>query len=174
MTHDLWWSVILRMPHDKFPHGQFLDYASSDILYRQADSRRPLIEDCANILVAQWRTVHHIMTHIVSFMMHNDAQCDFGNFEALLWQIFEYQKYDLENLFPSFYYMNDAYCTMMHSASLCDHNVGSPLSREDACSQQAGVFYRLTCYTASIYVDRYFSPENKMTCRFRRYLICKF
>ena len=35
--------------------------------------------------------------------------------------------------------MNDALCViyahMTHSASLCNHNVGSPLIREDACSQ---------------------------------------
>ena len=47
---------------------------------RNIDCRRPLlVEDCQHY----GRTCASLMAYCASFMMHNDAQCDFGNFEAL-------------------------------------------------------------------------------------------
>ena len=47
--------------------------------------------------------------------MHWSYECGFGNFED-----------DLEEFFPSFYYMNDAHCcTVHHSASLMMHSASS-------------------------------------------------
>ena len=62
--------------------------------HTRVDCRRPLlVEDCQHY----GRTCASLMMHCASFMMHNNTQCDFGNFEALadflkgknmVWKIF--------------------------------------------------------------------------------------
>ena len=60
--------------------------------------------------MTQWA---QLMTQWTSFMTHNDAQCDFGNFEALA-EMFKKQKYGLKDFLRSFCYMNDTLCVIVH------------------------------------------------------------
>ena len=65
------------------------------------------IEDCQHFGC----TVHHTMMYSASFMMHYDAQCDFGNLKH--WQIFKMHKIWFGRFFFPFYYMNDALCVIV-------------------------------------------------------------
>ena len=102
-----------------FSHRALADLYMSNWAYTEQtsihcifDCRRPLlVEDCQHY----GRTRASLMMHCASFMMHNDTQCDFGNFEALA--DFKRQKYGLDDFLGHFIIWmmhNDAQCIIVH------------------------------------------------------------